>query len=263
LNQPAYVLGDVHGQYEKVVRLLTGTRLINPDLSWNAGRAKLWFIGDFFDRGPGGLDMVNLIMGIQGQAAEAGGEVGALLGNHEVLVMAAKLFGEYPTRGPGGTFASDWLINGGVVTNLNEMTETHMDWLKNLPAMALVNKHLLIHADALFYLRYGHSITEVNQSIRALLHSKDTREWERLLENFSERDTFISNPKIAGEMLKMFGGRQIVHGHTPISLITGQSPDKVDRPVAYAGGMCLNIDGGMYGGGHGFVYHLPPLKAKS
>jgi hypothetical protein len=42
----------------------------------------------------------------------------------------------------------------------------------------------------MFFTRYGHSIEEVNQSIRALLHSDDTKEWERLLENFSERDTF-------------------------------------------------------------------------
>jgi hypothetical protein len=262
LNQSAYVIGDIHGQHEKLVRLLISTRLLNQDLTWNAGRSILWFIGDFFDRGPGGLETVNLIMRMQQQAAQAGGEVGALLGNHEVLLLAAKLFGQHPTRGPGGTFASDWMINGGVITNLTDLTQAHVDWLKNLPAMTMVQKRLLMHADALFYLRYGHSIEEVNQSIRLLLHSSDTREWERLLENFSERDTFLSNPKLAGEVLKMFGGRQIVHGHTPISLITGEQPDKVDRPITYAGGMCMNIDGGMYGGGHGFVYHLPPLNPK-
>jgi hypothetical protein len=27
--------------------------------------------------------------------------------------------------------------------------------------------------------------------------------------------------------------------------------------------MCLNIDGGMYGGGHGFVYRLPALNPKA
>jgi hypothetical protein len=263
LEKSAYVLGDVHGQYEKVVRLLIGTRLLNQDLTWNAGRSQVWFIGDFFDRGPGGVDIINLIIDLQQQAHRAGGEVGALLGNHEVLMLAAKLFGEHPTRGPGGTFASDWLINGGVVANLDELTQDHIDWLKNLPAMARVNQYLLMHADALFYLRYGHSVEEVNQSIRALLHSSDLQEWERLLENFSERDAFVSNPKSAADLLKMFGGRQIVHGHTPISLITGKTPDQVDRPMTYAGGMCLNIDGGMYGGGHGFIYRLPSIPAKS
>jgi hypothetical protein len=262
LKQAAHVMGDVHGQFDKVVRLLTGTKLLSPDLRWNAGRSKLWFIGDFFDRGPGGLECVNLIMELQQQAAAVGGEVGALLGNHEVLLLAAKRFGNQPTRGPGGTFASDWLINGGFVNNLSELNQSHVDWLSNLPAMALVNHRLLIHADAIFYTRYGHSIEEVNLSVRALLHSDDTKEWERFLENFSERDTFLSDPKLAAEMLLLYGGRQIVHGHTPISLITGEPPDKVKQPVIYAGGMCLNIDGGMYGGGPGFVYRLPSLSAK-
>jgi hypothetical protein len=263
LRQPAYVFGDIHGQYEKVVRLLTGTRLLNADLTWNAGNAKLWFIGDFFDRGPGGVAMVDLIMALQPQASAAGGEVGAIIGNHEILLLAARRFGERPTRGPGGTFASDWLENGGVITNLTELTQEHVQWLENLPAMALVNHRLLIHADAVFYTRYGHSIEEVNFTIRALLRSDDAREWERLLENFSERDTFLAEPKLAVEMLTMYGGHQIIHGHTPISLITGEPPDKVTRPVTYAGGMCLNIDGGMYGGGNGFVYRLTALRAKS
>jgi len=263
LRQPAYVLGDVHGQYDKLTRLLTGTRLLNADLTWNAGNAKLWFIGDFFDRGPGGLDTVDLIMRLQQQASAAGGEIGALVGNHEILLLAARRFGEHPTRGPGGNFISDWLANGGVRANLSKITDEQVEWLSNLPAMALVQQRLLIHADGVFYTRYGHSIEEVNNTIRALLHSNDAREWERLLDNFSERDAFISEPKLAVEMLSLYGGRQIIHGHTPISLITGEPPDKVTRPVTYAGGMCLNIDGGMYGGGRGFVYRLPVLRKKN
>jgi hypothetical protein len=263
LTQPAYVLGDIHGQYEKVVRLLTGTRLLNPDLTWNAANSRLWFIGDFFDRGPGGLNTVDLIMDLQEQASEAGGEVGALIGNHEILLLAAKHFGDHPTRGTGGTFISDWLANGGVKANLTELTSEHIQWLTNLPAMTLVCQRLLIHADAFFYTRYGHSIEEVNQTMRALLRSQDAQEWERLLENFSERDAFLNNPKLAVEMLAMYGGRQIIHGHTPISLVTGDPPNQVTRPVTYAGGMVLNIDGGMYGGGRGFVYRLPALNPKS
>ncbi|HSV86044.1 MAG TPA: metallophosphoesterase [Levilinea sp.] len=263
MRQPAYVLGDVHGQYDKVVRLLTGTRLLNADLTWNAANARLWFIGDFFDRGPGGLDIVNLVMALQPQAAVAGGEVGALIGNHEILLLAARRFGERPTRRPGGTFTSDWLANGGVAANLAALTSEHIEWLSNLPAMALVQRRLLIHADANFYNRYGHSIEEVNHSLRALLHSNDAREWERLLDHFSERDTFFHDPKLAVEMLTMFGGRQIIHGHTPISLITGETPHQVVYPVSYAGGLCLNVDGGMYGGGWGFVYRLPALRAKN
>lgn len=202
---------------------------------------------------------MSLIMRLQEQAAAAGGEVGAIIGNHEILLLGARRFGERPTRGPGGTFAADWLANGGVITNLSELSDEQEHWLANLPAMALVNQRLLIHADADFYTRYGHSIGEVNQSFRALLRSSDADEWERLLDNFSQRGAFTSEPKRAVEMLELYGGRQIVHGHTPISLVTGEHPSRVSRPVTYAGGLCLNIDGGMYGGGRGFIYRLPKL----
>jgi hypothetical protein len=225
-------------------------------LKWNAGQSHLWFIGDFFDRGPGGLEMVDLVMHLQSQAEDAGGRVGALIGNHEILLLAANRFGERSTRA-GGTFKADWLANGGVVTDLSNLLPEHIRWLSNLPAMAMVKHRLLIHADALFYTRYGHSIEEVNGSIRALLHSNDAREWERLLDHFSDRGAFVTDPKQAARMLEMYGGRQIIHGHTPISLVTGEPPDKVTRPVTYAGGMCMNIDGGMYGGGRGFIYRLP------
>jgi hypothetical protein len=254
-----YIVGDVHGQYEKVTRLLTGTRLLTKDLNWDAGQSQLWFIGDFFDRGPGGLEMVDLVMQLQTQAAAAGGKVGALIGNHEILLLAANRFGDRSTR-KGDTFKTDWLANGGVITDLSNLLPEHIRWLSNLPAMAMVKQRLLIHADAVFYIRYGHSIEEVNGSIRALLHSDDAREWQRLLDNFSDRGAFVTDPKQAAMMLEMFGGRQIIHGHTPISLVTGEPPEKVTRPVTYAGGMCMNIDAGMYGGGRGFVYRLPPLS---
>ncbi|HEX9439253.1 MAG TPA: serine/threonine protein phosphatase, partial [Roseiflexaceae bacterium] len=56
-----------------------------------------------------------------------------------------------------------------------------------------------------------------------------------------------------------FGGRQIVHGHTPISSMRRCLPEEVVEPLVYAGGLCVNVDGGMYLGGPGFVYQVPVL----
>ncbi|HLG77115.1 MAG TPA: hypothetical protein VKX46_11925, partial [Ktedonobacteraceae bacterium] len=55
----------------------------------------------------------------------------------------------------------------------------------------------------------------------------------------------------------IFGGEQIIHGHTPISLMVNSKPQKVTAPWIYANGRCVNVDGGIYMGGPGFLYQIP------
>ena len=58
-----------------------------------------------------------------------------------------------------------------------------------------------------------------------------------------------------GRVLGYYGGRQIIHGHTPIQyLIEGIVPKMA---YVYMGGQCVDVDGGMYLGGPGFIYRLP------
>ena len=111
-SAPLYIMGDIHGQYEKLTGLLRDARLVDDELSWMGGAARLWFIGDFFDRGPGAIETVDLVMRLQAEAADAGGQVEALLGNHEPLILAAKRFGETRTA-RSGTFLWSWRRNGG------------------------------------------------------------------------------------------------------------------------------------------------------
>jgi hypothetical protein len=130
--------------------------------------------------------------------------------------------------------------------------------------MALVDDLLLIHADSAIYSSYGDTIAAVNQSFRALLQSDDAAAWDRLLEQFSERLAFVDSDAHgaarAAQMLADFGGRRIVHGHTPISHMLGCPADQVVAPLVYAGGLCVNVDGGMYRGGPGFVYRVTSIS---
>ncbi len=258
-----YVIGDIHGQYEKLIGLLRGANLVGDDLSWIGRDAALWFMGDFFDRGPDGIGVVELVMRLQLEALGAGGHVQALLGNHEPLLLAAHRFGQQATTGPGGTFVADWERNGGMAEDLRRLKPAHVAWLTRLPAMAHVGDRLFAHADALFYTRYGSSVEEVNRGLAALLQSDDAAAWDRLLDQFSERNAFVDSRADGAArsltFLRAFGGRQFVHGHTPISGITGQRPEDVRQQLIYARGRCVNVDGGMYQGGPGFVYQLPSL----
>lgn len=253
-----YVIGDIHGHLEKTVALLQAADLLNEQHTWTGGRQTLWFIGDYFDRGPDGIGVVELIMRLQEEAAAAGGHVGALLGNHDVLLLSAHHFGKRPTPGPFPTFYDAWLHNGGVASDMERLDGRHIHWLKQRPLMAREGDYLLAHADALLYEGYGTTIAAVNQTIHNILHSDDPGAWDFLLDEFSRRKEFWgeNGREQAKLFLGLYGGRQLVHGHTPINKMTGQEPQTIREALRYAGGLCLNTDHALYLGGRGFVTQL-------
>lgn len=264
---PVLVIGDIHGELAKLTTLLQAAKIIDNAGHWCANNTELWFTGDFFDRGPDGIGVVELIMRLQTEAAACGGCVGALLGNHEPLFLGAWRFGSR-RNGWGLSFRDCWERNGGQRTDMERLKPTHLAWLTNLPGMALVADRLLIHADATLYPEYGRSIEQVNAAFVNVLHSDDSDAWERLFDQFSERLAFAdkrpgqphpARQAQAAKLLELYGGRQIIHGHTPISTILGVRSEAVTQPLVYAAGLCVNVDSGMCAGGPGFVYTLPPL----
>ncbi len=256
--RPIYIIGDVHGHLKKLVKLLQDAQLIDAEHSWKAGAAMLWFIGDLVDRGPDGIAVLDLVMRLQSEAAAAGGSVASLLGNHEMLLLAAYRFGRRST-GLGSNFLTRWKRNGGNRKDIAGLTMRHLDWMAHLPALALVDDHLFMHADAPFYIKCGRSVEEVNATFNKLLSRSDALAWEEMLEDFARRGAFMSTlngEELARRFLSIFGGRQLIHGHTPISSILRCPPAKVINPWLYAGGRCVNVDGGMFLGGSGFVHQL-------
>jgi hypothetical protein len=261
-----HVIGDIHGELEKLRDLLRGAELTRRDKdeneTWSGGESTLWLMGDLVDHGPDGIGAVELVMRLQQQATRAGGRVEVLLGNHDVLLLSAHRFGTRPIPGSEKSFGDHWHKSGGQEADLERITPDHVRWLSSLPAMAREGEHLLAHADALLYTRYGQSIAQVNQAMTELLQSDDAANWFRLLDEFNEHQSFV-DARTGGDraeaFLRHFGGRQLVHGHTPITKMTGQPPEAVREPLLYAGDLCLDVDPGMYLGGPGFVYRLPSL----
>ncbi len=261
---PVYIVGDVHGQLKKLLALLQNAHLIDSQHAWAGGRARLWFLGDFVDRGPDGIAVVDLVMRLQQEAAAVGGQVGALLGNHEMLLLAAYRFGRRST-GLGSNFLTRWRKNGGNRADLAALRQSHLDWIQALPVMALVDDHLLVHADAPLYIRCGRSLEEVNTHFQHLLRRSDTLAWEETLEAFASRGAFANSfggIQLVQRFLMLFGGRRLIHGHTPISMMTGISPARVAAPWVYAEERCVNVDGGLYLGGSGFLYQPEALPSE-
>ena len=97
-----HVVSDVHGHVEHLVRALQQSRLLDSTRAWSGDQARLTVLGDFFDRGPDGIGVVDLIRRVQDEAGSAGGRVDALLGNHEILALGMHRFGDRLVRSPFG-----------------------------------------------------------------------------------------------------------------------------------------------------------------
>ncbi len=76
-------VADVHGDYDNFARILRGVGLIDAQLNWIGGKTHLVQLGDVMDRGEGARSIFDLLRKLEKQAAEAGGMVHVLIGNHE------------------------------------------------------------------------------------------------------------------------------------------------------------------------------------
>jgi hypothetical protein len=251
-----HVVGDVHGMRPRLVELLRASGLVDATEAWSGGRDELWLSGDLTDRGPDGIGVIDLVMRLQDEAATAGGQVGSVLGNHELLLLAARAMPDAPAGGPAGTFRGDWLANGGRPDELERLDQRRAAWLAERPALARVGRALLLHADAASYVRLGRTVAEANRRVRRTLARPDPQAWDRLLADFTERRQLMHDEAAAVELLSRFGGAQVVHGHTPIHLL-GARGARASRPYVYCAGRCVDVDGGLGAGGRGFVYTLP------
>jgi hypothetical protein len=256
-----YVVGDVHGHRKELVDALHAVELVDADGGWTGGNARLWFLGDFFDRGPDGIGVVELVMSLGEQAKAAGGEVQALLGNHEILALGTYLFGdtEVPSDFGPRSFGRSWRLNGGQEADQEGLTGEQVTWLRGLPVIALVDEHLLMHSDTIEYFGWGESIEEINTNLGGVLAGEDIEEWWECWRRMTTRYAFrgTRGGSVADEVLSMLGGKQIVHGHSVIADQLGIDPSDVEGPYLYADDKVLGVDGGVFVGGPCLVVPLP------
>lgn len=267
---PLYVVGDVHGYLDELLSALCAQDLVDADGRWTAGNARLWFLGDFTDRGPDGIGVIDLVMRLSAEAAAAGGYCKALMGNHELLLLGAKRFGDTPVNSGAGTatFQAAWLLNGGQKTDMERLQDVHLQWMARLDAVVEEDGHLLMHSDTTAYLDYGSTIEDVNDAVHAILTRNDADEcWDlfrKLTKRFAFRDE--GGAQAVRELMATYGGRRVVHGHSPIPYLLGEVGSEegedaarpvVDGPHVYAEGLAIAMDGGVTMAGKLLVVQLP------
>lgn len=269
---PLYVVGDVHGYLDELLAALRERGLVDEDGHWSAGSARLWFLGDFTDRGPDGVGVIELVMQLSAEAAAAGGYCRALMGNHELLLLGAHRFGDTPVNSAAGTasFLAAWRLNGGQPSDMERLEDRHLTWISRLDAAHLTDDHLLLHSDTTAYLEYGSSIEEMNDAVTGVLQRGDADECWELFRKFTKRFAFRGEggAKAARELLSTYGGNQVVHGHSPIPYLLGEGGGEypvdaeerehaVSGPMVYAENLAVAMDGGVTMEGRLLVAQLP------
>jgi Calcineurin-like phosphoesterase len=255
-----YAVSDVHGHRDVLVTALTRTGLLSDDARWAGGDSSLFVLGDMLDRGPDGIGTIDLVMRLEKQAAQAGGRVVTLLGNHEILALGVRRFRSQELGRPdrARSFALAWMRNGGIRRDQEAMTVEHEEWLVTRPAAILDGDDLLVHSDTAEYLRWGDSVAQVNATVRDALDSEDAERWWDCWRWLTDRYAFLGSDGLAnaGRLLSTLGGRRVVHGHSLIGDLRHMLSEHVTQAWRYADGLALAIDGGIYDGGPCLVVPL-------
>ena len=166
-----FVMSDPHGKLDCVVSLLRGNGVIDRQLHWSYGSNHLVVIGDIFDRGNDVPQICWLFYQLEEEAAQAGGRVSFLLGNHEPLLLA----GDMRYTKPKYALLAEKL---GMAYPLLLGPDTELGrWLGTRNTIQTIGNDLYVHAGlgAEFYDR-NLRIDEVNEAMsRALFLKKEER----------------------------------------------------------------------------------------
>lgn len=239
-------LSDIHGQYDILVRLLRAHHIIDARDRWTAGRTTLVIAGDVFDRGPQVMEAFWLLYSLQQYAADAGGSVQFLLGNHEAIVLYDDL------RYVNPKYQDTAKLLGRSYPSLYGPDSVIGQWLRSRPALLLVGDTLFLHGGiAPENLDLVAHIAKTNEAYRAslgkpraevkldpalsrLYDGKTSPIWYRGYFN-GQLDTAQVET-----LITQLGARRIVVGHTTMGEV-----------ASFHGGRVIAIDSGIKRGKSG------------
>jgi hypothetical protein len=158
-----YVVGDVHGEYDRLLGLLGNAGLVDPEGQWVGGRSHVVFLGDIFDRGADVTRTFWFLYGLERQARTAGGGAHLVLGNHETMIFTHDL--RYVSR-------KELLIanlHGASYPELYDIRHSVLGrWMAGRPVLMKVNEILLAHGGVIPG-SSPRSVEAVNDSMRTYL----------------------------------------------------------------------------------------------
>jgi bis(5'-nucleosyl)-tetraphosphatase (symmetrical) len=116
---PTYVIGDIHGCFRTLQRLL-------QKIGYSTPHDRLWLVGDLVSRGPSSLEVLRW-------ARNLGNKVVTVLGNHDLHFLARAL-GIFPPKKKDQAFLA-----------AEDKTDL-LEWLLGRPLVQVETPYILVHA---------------------------------------------------------------------------------------------------------------------
>ncbi len=254
-----WAIGDVHGDYARLIDLLRGARLIagmpeTPDgVVWIGGHATLVMTGDMVDKGPRCLDVLRLARALEIASEANGGRAIILAGNHEAEFLADPLapksadfakdlrsaglepaqtaacageIGEFLCGLPFGARVNDWFFSHGGNSGGRTLAQLKLDLQAGVDAEGFATEQL-IGPDSLLEARLNIS------------GKKAERMW-------TDAGLPQRGPKqLLEDYARALGVRHIVEGHQPSDLKFSDGISRDAGEMFQRDGLLFLIDTGL------------------
>jgi diadenosine tetraphosphatase ApaH/serine/threonine PP2A family protein phosphatase len=252
-----YALGDVHGDYERLLTVLVAAKIIPGDpgapekVQWQAGKAVLVCTGDFINKWNQSLQVIALFRSLQTSAARAGGRFVVTLGNHEADFLAGglgKKTADFVNDLARQGLKPKDVIAGGDRAGIGA-------WLRSLPAAARVNDWFFAHAGN----THGRTLAQLRDDLQtgidkqgyaaAVLQDSDSLLQARMHPQpwwEGEADTGPQSKEKLARCVQALGARHLVIGHQPGKVqFADKSVRKLGELSQHFDGLIFLIDTGM------------------
>ena len=244
-------VGDVHGDYDRLVKLLNGAHVIantpsHPaNATWAAGNATLVFTGDLLDKGTQALDVIALIQTLQASAPAKGGQVILTMGNHEAEFLAD------PSVDKVSDFRDE--LKHADIPVQDVVTGRHPlgAYLRSLPFGAKVNDWFFCHAGNTAGKTVPQLTAELQKGIDSIgFGAPVLSDPDSLIEARLSPAPWWENGKeppltVLSRYTAALGVQHIVMGHQPGGVTFADGSERKKGDVYQKGGLIFLIDAGM------------------
>ncbi|MGZ2369968.1 metallophosphoesterase [Ancylomarina sp. YFZ004] len=235
-KEPIFVLGDIHGQFDRMINNLQSHSVIDKQLKWNWGKGHLVFVGDIFDRGNKVTETLWFIYRLEQEAEKAGGQVHITFGNHELMVLNKDnryIARDYKSLCNNLGLDYDALFHPNSVLG---------EWLRSKNSMTKINDILFVHGGiSQKQVDSGISPDQVNQLMRQYLvagsNPGNAEDYAQILKSFGPfwyRGYFMDRSQYKqikeqelDEILEKLKVSHIVVGHTENEILSSSYNGKI------------------------------------
>lgn len=241
-----------HPLTEAAALKILGPRDYDRYLTFTGRETVLVFCGDYVARGDWSREVLDLILFLEKEAGQQGGQVIALPGNHEIHLLDGRVF--ETSQSEENTEEDDPLresfkrltsVQDGTIEELLSAKGFYGSWLRKLPMAARVNDVFFVHAGL-------PSRVRLNQVLDSFLQARSSENWladifqsdtspvqiRKFLQGGKKKKSWWKKSEEMDRLLAELDCHYLVFGHDP-----GAFGEK--GKIGVRDGRIFNIDTGM------------------